>query len=133
MNHPAAVPLLLDDAAVFPPGNLPLAEAVVAHRAHRASWYADLVGPLVVPAAALDDLVDEGPLDVAVVAPLDQLATVLAWDVPGIRVVAVEVTLPSDLPADAVLAELGRRNSRLDEEASSSKREFGRAGGAAPG
>ncbi|KRC53054.1 MULTISPECIES: hypothetical protein [unclassified Nocardioides] len=132
MNHPAAVPLLLDDAAVFPPGNLPLAEAVVAHRAHRASWYADLVGPLVVPAAALDDLVDEGPLDVAVVAPLDQLATVLAWDVPGIRVVAVEVTLPSDLPADAVLAELGRRNSRLDEEASSSKREFHRPAGETP-
>jgi hypothetical protein len=44
---------LLDDAAVFPPGNLPLAEAVNAHHGHRRSAYAELVGPLVLPAAAL--------------------------------------------------------------------------------
>jgi hypothetical protein len=48
---------LLDDAAVFPPGNLPLAEAVIAHNGHRRSAYAELVGPLVLPAAALDGLV----------------------------------------------------------------------------
>jgi hypothetical protein len=42
---------LMDDAAVFPPGNASLAEAVIAHRAHRAAWYADLVGPLLVPAS----------------------------------------------------------------------------------
>jgi hypothetical protein len=41
----------MDDAAVFPPGNASLAEAVIAHRAHRAAWYADLVGPLLVPAS----------------------------------------------------------------------------------
>jgi hypothetical protein len=42
---------LMDDAAVFPPGNASLAEAVIAHRAHRAAWYADLVGPLLVPSS----------------------------------------------------------------------------------
>jgi hypothetical protein len=42
---------LMDDAAVFPPGNASLAEAVIAHRAHRAAWYADMVGPLLVPSS----------------------------------------------------------------------------------
>ena len=41
---------LVDDAAVFPPGNAALPDAVAAHREHRAAWYADLVGPLLVPA-----------------------------------------------------------------------------------
>lgn len=38
---------LVDDAAVFPPGNAPLEEALRAHLEHRTSSYADLVGPLV--------------------------------------------------------------------------------------
>lgn len=58
---------LLDDAAVFPPGNLPLAEAVTAHHGHRRSAYAGLVGPLVLPAAALGGL---APLLEAGMAPL---------------------------------------------------------------
>jgi hypothetical protein len=58
---------LLDDAAVFPPGNLPLAEAVTAHYGHRRSAYAGLVGPLVLPAAALGAL---APLLEAGTAPL---------------------------------------------------------------
>lgn len=57
-----AVPLvfvgLLDDAAVFPPGSAPLPEAIAAHREHRASWYAEMVGPLLLP-----------PEDVAAVPP----------------------------------------------------------------
>jgi hypothetical protein len=42
---------LVDDAAVFPPGNAPLAEAVRLHRLHRTSGYAAYVGPLLVPVA----------------------------------------------------------------------------------
>jgi hypothetical protein len=41
----------VDDAAVFPPGSAPLVEAVVAHLGHRRSWYAPMVGPLLVPAS----------------------------------------------------------------------------------
>ncbi len=48
---------LVDDAAVFPPGNAPLAEAVAGHAVHRSAWYADAVGPLLVPAASVADLV----------------------------------------------------------------------------
>ena len=72
---------LVDDAAVFPPGNAPLAEAVSGHAVHRSAWYADCVGPLLVPAASVADLVqvldapDAGdsaaaadPLDVVLIA-----------------------------------------------------------------
>ncbi|MFF0821360.1 hypothetical protein ACFYUR_13335 [Micromonospora haikouensis] len=44
---------LVDDAAVFPPGSAALPDALAAHRRHRDSWYADLVGPLLVPASAV--------------------------------------------------------------------------------
>ena len=51
MTAPAGVPefarALLDDAAMFPPGLAPLAEAVPAHRRHESAPYAGLVGPLV--------------------------------------------------------------------------------------
>jgi hypothetical protein len=45
---------LVDDAAVFPPGSMPLPDAVEAHRRHRSRWYADFVGPLLVPASHAD-------------------------------------------------------------------------------
>jgi hypothetical protein len=44
---PALFRRLVDDAAMFPPGDLPLTEAVEAHRAHRSAPYAELVGPFV--------------------------------------------------------------------------------------
>jgi hypothetical protein len=47
---------LVDDAAVFPPGNAPVPEALAAHARHRTQWYADLVGPLLLPASALPGL-----------------------------------------------------------------------------
>jgi hypothetical protein len=118
-------PLLLDDAAIFPPGNLPLDEAVAAHHAHRQAPYAGLVGPLVVSTAALPEVT--GPIEVAVVAPDAQAAaTALATAPDGVRVVALEVTdgtglrsvlgdpagvsvyveVPRDERRDAVVAEL---------------------------
>lgn len=53
---PLAFRGLVDDAAVFPPGNAPLDEALTAHLGHRASWYAELVGPFLVGDAALPHL-----------------------------------------------------------------------------
>ncbi|MCH7231644.1 hypothetical protein L0U85_12390 [Glycomyces sp. L485] len=53
---PAVLRDLIDDAAVFPPGNAPLEEAVPAHRGHRQSWYATMVGALLIPASRLHDL-----------------------------------------------------------------------------
>src|SRR5690349_3484016 len=72
---PAAFVGLLDDAAVFPPGNAPLPDAVAAHREHRAAWYAPMVGPLLLP----PEDVDAAPADVAigVVGPHEAVARVL--------------------------------------------------------
>ena len=57
LAEPALFTGLVDDAAVFPPGNAPLAQALSRHRAHRASGYAACVGPLLVPASAAAELV----------------------------------------------------------------------------
>ncbi|WUJ75655.1 hypothetical protein OG809_20790 [Kribbella soli] len=70
---PALFRHLVDDAAMFPPGNLPMAEAVTAHRAHLTSPYAELVGPFVCTDEDLMDVAAEaarsvdGPLRVSVV------------------------------------------------------------------
>ncbi len=86
---------LVDDAAVFPPGDVPLPEALTAHLAHRRAGYAGLVGPLLVPVGALAPLADlalhercPDPVRVGAVArPGTSLADVLH----GLR--AVEGTL----------------------------------------
>jgi hypothetical protein len=76
---PAAIPEpyreLVDDAAIFPPGNAPLPEAVSAHRQHLAAAHAGLVGPFVVSDVRLPELIETvggeaapaGPLAVSVV------------------------------------------------------------------
>ncbi|NKZ09147.1 hypothetical protein [Actinomadura latina] len=105
---------LCDDAAVFPPGLAPLAGAVPAHRAHRAAPYAGLVGPLVVPATALDELyplLAGEPLDVSVTAPGGPCqaakALLTAADLP-ITVRGLEVAVPAGMQPDEFFRLLGR-------------------------
>ena len=107
---------LVDDAAVFPPGNAPLEVAVREHRGHRSSAYAAMVGPLLVPTsktARLGELVGpEEHLRVSLVARpgtaagevSDAVAT--SARIPGVGVAGLEVgwvadwrdTFPTDLP-----------------------------------
>lgn len=47
---------LFDDAAIFPPGNAPMAGAVPGHDRHRTAWYAPLVGPFLCAAARVGEL-----------------------------------------------------------------------------
>lgn len=47
---------LVDDAALFPPGNAPMHRAVPDHLAHARATYAGLVGPFLCPASRLDEL-----------------------------------------------------------------------------
>ncbi|MEO3776210.1 hypothetical protein ABGB16_04990 [Micromonospora sp. B11E3] len=90
---------LVDDAAVFPPGSATLPDALAAHRRHRDSWYADLVGPLLVPASALPALAGllgaDERIAVGVIAdvPLDRLAGVRAGIDPRIDVRQVEAAV----------------------------------------
>ena len=70
---------LFDDAAIFPPGNVALPEAVAAHRGYRADrLLCGLVGPFVCSLARLAELDallgdgpdgPDGPVEVAVVIP----------------------------------------------------------------
>jgi hypothetical protein len=63
---------LVDDAAVFPPGNATVPAAVTEHRLHRRAWYGDLVGPLLLRPAQVPEMLDAAApgddLDVGVVA-----------------------------------------------------------------
>lgn len=102
---------LLDDAAVFPPGDLALHRAVPAHLAHRQAEYGDLVGRFVVADSALDELgrvaapLRPGSLDIALTAPAPRLARALEGvrRVVALRLVAVEVSLPDGMsPSEAV-------------------------------
>ncbi|HEY3482686.1 MAG TPA: hypothetical protein VGL02_27690 [Streptomyces sp.] len=108
---PALFAGLCDDAAVFPPGLAPLPDALTAHDVHEKAWYADLVGPLVLTAPALDALADllgarDTPLPVAVTLPGGpaQLAGVLdAAKALPVELRALEIAVPDGLGPDEVL------------------------------
>ena len=90
---------LVDDAAVFPPGSAALPDAVIAHRRHRDSWYAELVGPLLIPASALTALPgllgDDERIEVGVIAdvPLARLAALCGGTDPRIRIRQIEAAV----------------------------------------
>ncbi len=132
---------LCDDAAVFPPGNLPLDQALPAHLEHRQRAHAAVVGPFVLAAADLPALADlaaglpERSLDLAVTTRLPVVAGAVAGAdrIPSVRLAALEVALPDetgpggvvpaldevmgDLPDVAVFVEVprdGRREDVLD-------------------
>ncbi|WP_346537848.1 hypothetical protein [Micromonospora sp. DPT] len=115
---------LVDDAAVFPPGSASLPDAVAAHREHRDAWYADLVGPLLVPASALPALADLlGPgerIAVGVIGdlPIGQLDAALAGTGPRITVRQIEVAVAKrgedPQPGLAELLKLAERLTGVD-------------------
>ncbi|NYI04179.1 hypothetical protein [Allostreptomyces psammosilenae] len=85
-DAPAAVPPVLramcDDAALFPPANTPMPEAVTAHRRYHAAWYRALIGSFVCPDTRLEELraaLDARPDGAA--PPVEPLPVVLV--VPG--------------------------------------------------
>lgn len=95
---------LIDDAAMFPPGDAPADQAVAEHLGYREEWFADLVGPLVVPDTALAQVgrhalpsTGSGPevLSVSVVntGGAGGLVALARRSVSGVRVVAVESAL----------------------------------------
>ncbi len=95
---------LFDDAALFPPGDAPMAAAVPAHRQLRAQL-GELVGPFVVPAARLGELGehlgDGEPLGVSLIAAPRDLPAAAARVTahPGLTLAAVEVPVATDAAA----------------------------------
>ncbi len=99
---------LVDDAAIFPPGNAALPAAVRAHRLFRTGNLAAFVGPFLCTASRLAELRlvldheagDEPPLDLAVVVDtgiggLDSLAATVCAD-DRLDLHSVEIALPGD-------------------------------------
>jgi hypothetical protein len=127
---PALFAGLCDDAALFPPGEAPVDSAVPAHRAHRAAWYAPLVGPFLTGAGAVDAVgaaaaagsPDSGPLDVVLVvrsgpaALAPALAALRQW--PALRLTGAELGPgPDGTPAEAAAACLAALDAGLPDGA----------------
>jgi len=116
MSGPEPFRSLFDDAAVFPPGNLPLPDAVAAHREHTAAAYSGFLGPFVIAAADLSALAavtgeSQAPwLHLAVTSPIDALPSALeaAAGIGAVRVACVEVTVPSGITAAGIVDTLRR-------------------------
>jgi hypothetical protein len=95
---------LVDDAAIFPPGNAPMPDALSGHATHRTSWYADLVGPFVCSDTRLPELQqareraeDRSVLDVGltVTGGAGAVEPALTWlrRDPTLELAAVEIAL----------------------------------------
>lgn len=113
MTVPALVRGLLDDAAVFPPGLLPLPQAARAHARHRAAGHAEIVGPLVVPASALatpQELEPVGDAPLAVTVPEGPAGVSGVLDAMSGRfsLRALEIPVPEGMAVESLRTELER-------------------------
>ena len=109
-DSPTPVPLppawqgLVDDAAIFPPGDAPLPDAVEAYAARRAEWYAGLVGSLVVRDTDVPAVGRPLPLSVVVTGGAGAVAGALRLAARHDQQVAgLEIALrdPDELPGNA--------------------------------
>ena len=104
---------LLDDASLFPPGNLPMAAAVAAHLNHEKAWFSALTGPFVCGDTKLVELAraltaaNSAWIDLSVVVTGGAGAVSAATDAvainPRFRLRAIEIPAAKDAgPAQAV-------------------------------
>lgn len=110
-----------DDAAVYPPGNAPLTQAVENHLARRRTTVARIMGPLVLPFSMLAEANHEvaaagaEPVDVHVVTTDQEAPTVLS-DMARYRcltLAGLEIKLVDNASDVGFLHELGRRTEAL--------------------
>ncbi|MBA3367979.1 MAG: hypothetical protein H0T99_04810 [Geodermatophilaceae bacterium] len=104
---------LLDDAALFPPGNAAMADALSAHPHHLAGTYGFMVGRFLCPASRVPELAQawlrSEPLTVGLIADtgLDGLSDAITQIVtdPQLDLGAVEIVLPAG-PAPEALGDI---------------------------
>ncbi len=85
---------LVDDAAIFPPGDAPLPDATAAWSARRGEWYADLVGSFVVTDARLDQVPADVPVSVVLTTGAGAVAGVASLAArKGLQLTGLEVTV----------------------------------------
>ncbi|MEU0133966.1 hypothetical protein ABZ172_08025 [Streptomyces sp. NPDC006296] len=113
-----------DDASVFPPGEMPLAEAVPAHLRHVTAAHAPLVGPLVVPQARLAELAQltaghaPGSVELAVTVPSPEEAAKALASAGALRAVRLrflEVAVPDGVPAAEIVPRLSTAVPHTDD------------------
>jgi len=104
-NVPPILTGLVDDAAIFPPGNSPLTEAVEAFTARREEWYAGLVGAFVVSDLKLPEVARAGlPVSIVVTGGAGAIAGSLRLaEKAGTPLAGLEIALRDldDLPGNA--------------------------------
>jgi hypothetical protein len=125
---PEAWRALVDDAAVFPPGDVPLPEAVTAHVARQDEWWADLVASFVVTDVALPDITlppgsGSVPVSVVVTGGAGAIAGALKLAARhDLTVAGLEIALRDldDLPGNArrvsAAVDAARSEAALDDE-----------------
>ncbi len=123
-TFPATWTGFFDDAAVFPPGNAELPEAVQSFRARRDEWYADLVASLVVtdervPAVAAGEI----PLSIVITGGAGAVSGALKLAArAGNPVAGLEIALRdlNDLAGNArrvvAAVDAARADGALDDE-----------------
>lgn len=105
---PALFAHLVDDAAVFPPGNAPMGTAVNRHREHESGPIAPFLGPFLCPASRFAELTahlrpdNRLPLGLIVDTGLDGAASALSAALAEARLAVRMVEIP--LPADTAQA-----------------------------
>jgi hypothetical protein len=102
MAYEAVFDSMCDDAAIFPPGSLPLAEALAAHPAHQRAWYSGLVGSFVLSAAHVGGLAESPHEQLAISLTLPrgpgelEPAVVALSELSSTRLESVEIALPPE-------------------------------------
>jgi hypothetical protein len=111
---------LVDDAALFPPGNAPMPIGLKQHGEHHASSYGDVIGPFLCPVSRIDELTaaltEDQHVAVSLVVDVTGEATHRALRIstadPRLSLVGIEAA-DSRLGADA--AAVGANLRRLDD------------------
>jgi hypothetical protein len=103
---PALFRRLVDDAAVFPPGNAPVPLALTEHRHHLSAPYAGLVGPLLVPAGRWAEFTANSPgkIEIGLIGDgdLGGLIEVARLAAADDRIDLVQLETPVRVPGEAV-------------------------------
>lgn len=90
---------LLDDASLFPPGNLPMPRAVAEHVAYETAWFSDLTGPFVCPQTRLAEL---GTALTAAAVPWIDLSLVVTGGAAAVSAAADAVAADARLRLRAI-------------------------------
>ena len=122
MTVPAAWSGLVDDAAVFPPGDAALPDAVSAYAARSGEWYADVVGPLVVRDTDLPDVPADLPVSVVLtggagaVAGVARLATSRGHGLVGLEAAVRDLDdLAGNVRRITAAVDAARADGHLDD------------------